>query len=209
MKKYLFISIYLFVASAEASLISYTDRSTWESAVGSFSTEDFNSESTLNFNLGANSVGPFDFNIAGTQVFGGVRTGNEDDNIDGTTFVLGAETQVNSMTMHFSSPISAFFADFENVNGGSGLNITVDSTLFNLPAIFGGQDGSFGVTSTTPFSSIEFGSVNEHLGNEVFGIDNVSFQTSAVPVPAAVWLFGSGLIGLIGMRKKTSKVSVL
>jgi hypothetical protein len=32
---------------------------------------------------------------------------------------------------------------------------------------------------------------------------------SQVPVPAAMWLFGSGLMGLIGMRKKVSKVSVL
>ena len=30
-------------------------------------------------------------------------------------------------------------------------------------------------------------------------------QVAPVPVPAAVWLFGSGLIGLIGMRKKSSK----
>jgi len=38
--------------------------------------------------------------------------------------------------------------------------------------------------------------------------DNVSFtaDVSAVPVPAAAWLFGSGLIGLVGMarRKKTA-----
>ncbi len=36
-----------------------------------------------------------------------------------------------------------------------------------------------------------------------FGIDDitVSESVSSVPVPAAVWLFGSGLIGLIGMRK--------
>ena len=27
--------------------------------------------------------------------------------------------------------------------------------------------------------------------------------TSAVPVPAAVWLFGSGLIGLIGIARRT------
>jgi hypothetical protein len=32
---------------------------------------------------------------------------------------------------------------------------------------------------------------------------------SSVPAPAAVWLFGSGLIGLIGVRKKSSKISAL
>ncbi len=30
---------------------------------------------------------------------------------------------------------------------------------------------------------------------------------AAVPVPAAVWLFGSGLIGIIGTRKKASKLT--
>lgn len=30
-------------------------------------------------------------------------------------------------------------------------------------------------------------------------IDNFTTSTSAVPVPAAVWLFGSGLLGLIGL----------
>lgn len=30
---------------------------------------------------------------------------------------------------------------------------------------------------------------------------------SAVPTPAVVWLLGSGLIGLVGMRRKSSKVS--
>jgi hypothetical protein len=36
-----------------------------------------------------------------------------------------------------------------------------------------------------------------------------SVSAVPVPVPAAVWLFGSGLIGLIGMRKKPSKVSTI
>jgi hypothetical protein len=41
-------------------------------------------------------------------------------------------------------------------------------------------------------------------GTEVTGLDNV--RLAAVPVPAAVWLFGSGLLGLGGIsrRRKTS-----
>lgn len=37
------------------------------------------------------------------------------------------------------------------------------------------------------------------------GIDDVTYATagnSAVPVPAAVWLFGSGLIGLVGLARR-------
>lgn len=33
-------------------------------------------------------------------------------------------------------------------------------------------------------------------------IDDVYFSTAAVPVPAAIWLLGSGLLGLAGVRKK-------
>jgi hypothetical protein len=32
-------------------------------------------------------------------------------------------------------------------------------------------------------------------------IDNLTYNTSTVPIPAAVWLLGSGLIGLIGIRR--------
>ena len=41
--------------------------------------------------------------------------------------------------------------------------------------------------------TIEFGNVS----GEIFGVD-----LAPVPVPAAVWLFGSGLIGLAGMARR-------
>ncbi|MEJ1374111.1 MAG: hypothetical protein Q2484_15595 [Candidatus Sedimenticola sp. (ex Thyasira tokunagai)] len=34
------------------------------------------------------------------------------------------------------------------------------------------------------------------------GIDNVSIKVSSVPIPGAVWLFGTGLVGLIGLSRK-------
>ena len=47
-------------------------------------------------------------------------------------------------------------------------------------------------------SFISYASANG-AGGEVW-FDNVS--VSAVPVPAAVWLFGSGLIGLAGFARR-------
>ena len=38
-----------------------------------------------------------------------------------------------------------------------------------------------------------------------YGIE-ISLQTSPVPVPAAIWLFASGLIGLIGISRKKESV---
>lgn len=43
------------------------------------------------------------------------------------------------------------------------------------------------------------------LADESWGLDNVQVEISAVPVPAAVWLFGSGLLGLIGLGRRKRK----
>lgn len=44
--------------------------------------------------------------------------------------------------------------------------------------------------------------------NYTFNVSS-EYQASPVPVPAAIWLFGSGLIGLIGARKKALKLPEL
>ncbi len=49
-----------------------------------------------------------------------------------------------------------------------------------------------------------FGEGNQGLDDESWAMDNlrVSVTTQAVPLPAAAWLFGSGLLGLIGIARK-------
>jgi len=46
------------------------------------------------------------------------------------------------------------------------------------------------------------------MQNGPFAGDNITFAfegtVSAVPIPAAVWLFGSGLIGLVGLARRKS-----
>jgi hypothetical protein len=34
----------------------------------------------------------------------------------------------------------------------------------------------------------------------------LSFTTSVVPLPAAVWLFGSGLLGLVGVARRKARI---
>lgn len=38
--------------------------------------------------------------------------------------------------------------------------------------------------------------------NELFTSDTMSVQLSSVPIPAAAWLFGSGLMGLVGLARR-------
>jgi PKD repeat protein len=42
--------------------------------------------------------------------------------------------------------------------------------------------------------------VEDEFGN--FDFDTIAITVSAVPVPAAVWLFGSGLLGVIGIARR-------
>jgi hypothetical protein len=43
------------------------------------------------------------------------------------------------------------------------------------------------------------------LADESWGLDNVQVSVAAVPVPPAVWLFGSGLLGLLGVARQRHK----
>ena len=74
---------------------------------------------------------------------------------------------------------------------------------YSLQGAFSSPDGYF-VTAITPS-----GFVNTTLSSIFFDgtttgiIDNADFGfQAAVPVPAAVWLFGSGLLGLISVARR-------
>lgn len=77
------------------------------------------------------------------------------------------------------------------------------------PNLFGGDIFVPGANSISPLSSplLATGALHIYISNlGSTGIDNLNFDQTAVPLPAAIWLFGSGLLGMIGMakRKKTA-----
>ena len=70
---------------------------------------------------------------------------------------------------------------------------------FLIPDIPQGMAGSLiGNTLTFGFSATS----TDYNGSAVF-YDNISFApVEVIPVPAAVWLFGSGLVGLVGVARR-------
>lgn len=62
---------------------------------------------------------------------------------------------------------------------------------------------SFAFAHTGGSLMLNFGANGlQGIADESWGLDNVKVAVSPVPVPAAVWLFGSGLLGLIGVARR-------
>lgn len=143
---------------------------------------------TLNFTSGLNtSVG------GGTWQFG---PGGSISITGGIDFLVGSDIPVGStlLTGTFSSATVSDAGVFE-VTFGSFTDVKHPSLLsyYGMPS--GNYDGSL----TILFTGV-VGPGNTITSTTIFGgsIANIA----AVPVPAAVWLFGSGLLGLYSVVRK-------
>ena len=58
--------------------------------------------------------------------------------------------------------------------------------------------------ANSPYYVAFIGTLDRSNFGTVGGTANYILEISAVPVPAAVWLFGTAIIGLLGFRKKAS-----
>ena len=80
------------------------------------------------------------------------------------------------------------------IDTGSGCDIAVDGIWCAAYTILAG-DGPF-------LNAVAAVTVVDSLGTTGPVADDETFRINAVPVPPAVWLFGSGLIGLIRVAKR-------
>jgi hypothetical protein len=84
------------------------------------------------------------------------------------------------------------------------------SATFALDGIKDGLGGvndfqSFLLPAWTNLSSVTFSGLTDAGGHGGFALDNIDVNTSPVPIPATLLLFGSGLLGLTWFRKKLKK----
>ena len=84
------------------------------------------------------------------------------------------------------------------------------STITFTGNVFGGGtvtepidlDGTFGFETLTFTGFTNLTSVTWVNTFDYHSFDNIVLDTSSVPVPAAAWLFGSGLVGLLGVARR-------
>jgi hypothetical protein len=197
MHKLVAVSLLLVAGSLQAApvTIDFEERS-----VGDSGSDIFDPIQFMGFDIwGGSSAGPAEILIGdnGTQVFGGSIVGPGQDGFgfnvtlvlersDGGAFALYSldsflEADVNGSTSISGSLAGGGFASLGvPVGTGDWLN------LRKLTFVAGGNP--FGVGSATA------------------EIDNI--VVSAVPIPAAMWLFGSALAGLGWLKRKQSRLFI-
>lgn len=126
------------------------------------------------------------------------------------------QAAVESYFLQFSSPVADIALDLYDFDKGTGNAVLTAYSNFNWTGNVGSttplsklSDGSVVNLSipnpSSPISSVSLtwvGDPGYSIDNGT-GIDNISFAT--VPIPGAIWLLGSGLLGLVGIRSKFRK----
>ncbi len=104
--------------------------------------------------------------------------------------------------------------DINGFDGVAGIDIEVvlNNGATETYAIENAAFNTFtGFISTEAFTTITFSANNQPIwtygeGEGLYmSADHIYAGTSVVPVPGAVWLLGSGLLGMVGLRRKAHK----
>ena len=193
----------------------FTDRALFEAALISSTTEDFESYATvgtpdplLNIPDGLTDLDLDYFSLSATpraiKIWNAAHSGSHNTTIGGTQFLyldtdnlgLANGNTVGSTTV-FSlyDPADAFGFDYTGVfEPGTDFTVTIGSYSFSLALnnpedvpLFWGVIGLGNFSDITLQTSLDSG----------YGVDQAIFG-SAVPLPPALWLFGSGMMALAG-----------
>jgi hypothetical protein len=128
---------------------------------------------------------------------------------DGTKFAgWAARPTDNDVTFTFTEPIKAFgVMTTDALDGGIATAELIlstnggDSMVVASGSLTTGLEIFVGLIADTPFTEVTLTVTDMPSGGDGIGFDEVRFGT-VVPLPAAVWLFGSGVIGLIGLARR-------
>lgn len=185
-----------------------TDRASFQASAGALTLESFESPFSSSFNQSFTG-----FTVTSTATLSRETT-NSRAITDGISALGFSEAENASLTFTFDNAITAFGVDVNDMNFG---NMTFSDNIGNLfTDVLIGDNGTdaggpgftnhqfFGVTNSEAFTSITL-SFTGASSSGLITVDRLEYS-SVVPVPAAAWLFGSGLIGLFSLRRRKAKL---
>lgn len=208
--------LFFFTTSAYAVTTTYSSQANFFTALGSatVNTENFDAltpgttlasgstlgGATLSYSLGGALISvENEFDTTSLNNYIGTNDGSGAF-LGGDSFTITFDQVIHAIGLYVISADVIFADDFTiSTNGGQSVtNSDVpDITLTDGDAFYLGlieDDFNLGFTSIT-LSSFD--------DNYLFNVDDITAaQISPVPLPAAAWLFASGLLGLAGIRRR-------
>ena len=205
---------------SQAGIVSFfTSRSAWETAVGSFTIETFNSVPTGTLAAGTTAVGSISFSHPGPIGLGSLPRIVEIGPVNGSralTAAVGIDSPTFGNLPEYNNYIlpglaTAFGANWESASSAGQLVIGVTGATINLPTHLPSPGtGFFGFISDTPFDTIAVTGLSTALTNpgEIYSIDNVSFNTySPVPETGAYVVLSIGLVLIVAQRLARARMA--
>jgi hypothetical protein len=127
------------------------------------------------------------------------------DRNDTCTLQDGWNWETNFNTYPFTN-FSQFNVDTSTGRTGTVGNYATGTDFFGEPADFiGDQAWNFGMKSGES-QLVRKGTGFNRLA--AWAVRDGDVALAAIPVPASIWLFGSGLLGLMGLAKRKSGLTV-
>jgi hypothetical protein len=129
----------------------------------------------------------------------------------GTNCGYNVDTTTSEMSHMFYATLGnkAFF-DTSGVGPQAGSGLTNTGSFYNLQSYTYWSASTWVIGDAWIFGFNDGSQINDYAGNEYYAwavhSGDVGAAVATVPVPAAVWLFGSGLAGLIGFARRHKAV---
>lgn len=194
------------------TITTYSSSTSWLAATTGDQEDSFTGVPAGGYTPGAIFMNGVEFiGLTGTTLLADTTSGSFSWANFGTVdagFVSGSGSATTTVAITIPAPVTAFGINLWGSFMGNltGLNYTVStlSTPFTFPVASSAPPTFFGVTSDTPFTTVDL-QVPAGTGYAVF--DNFQWGTADVgnPVPEAgtFLLIGTGLMGFAVFRRKT------
>jgi hypothetical protein len=156
--------------------------------------------------------------IAPSPASGGGGTSNHTSSLFNTwTFNFDTSYEVDTLYLwdYYSHSPKNWILNFFDGTNATGSNLGAVNFSILPGAIHTSTLHEVNFSNFSNVMSISLGNTTTSVSdnpspNSGVGLSEVHFggnNISSVPAPAAVWLLGSGFIGLVGMRKKSAQLS--